>query len=54
MQLQYDCIGRGEKSLLGRLHAEFPNEDLSDFVLFCSLRAAGELSHAGPVSEQVG
>jgi hypothetical protein len=27
---------------------------LSDFVLFCSLRAAGELSHAGPVSEQVG
>ena len=53
MQLQFDCISRGNKSLLGKLKAEFPDEDLTDYVLFCSLRTAGELTQTGPVSEQV-
>ena len=53
MQLQFDCIGRGDKSLLGKLKAEFPDEDLTEYVLFCSLRTAGEMTEAGPVSEQV-
>ena len=52
MQQQFDCIGRGERSLLGRLAKEFPDVELENFVVFTALRAHGEMP-CGPVSEQV-
>jgi len=52
MQAQFDTIGRGDRSLLGRLSIEFPDVDLGEYILFTSLRAHGELT-SGPVSEQV-
>lgn len=53
MNAQFNCIGRGDRSLLGRLALEFPYVDLSDYILFTSLRAHGELASGLPVSDQV-
>lgn len=53
MNAQFNCIGRGDRSLLGRLAIEFPDIDLTDYILFTSLRAHGELTSGLPVSEQV-
>lgn len=43
MKQQFECISRGEKSLLRILGKEFPTVKLDDYIVFMSLRAHGEL-----------
>lgn len=43
MKWQYDTISRGGGSIIERLQNEFPDEDISDFISFYSLRNYGML-----------